>query len=799
MCAMCAMFDTRWRKTFRDAWGHRARTLLVVLAVALGLIGGGTVLNAWALVRTTTQAGYAASHPVAATLKLEPLDAGFLERVRRLPGIGAVRARRTVVATLQAGGERKTAVLRALDDVTRPDIGRLQDALGAWPPRDGEMMIEHSSLGYSGAVIGQNMVLTSAGKEPASLKVAGLVRDVSVAPGWMDHLVYGYVSQATLSRLGVPPTFDELQFTVTDPVPSRESVRRLAWRVKALAEAEGRRVGRIDVPVPGQHIHAAQIESLTLVQGAFGVLTLMVCGCLIVNLVSAMLAGQRRELGVMKAIGASERQLAAHILVLAAGLGVLAVAVALPVAAWLGRLYGSFQGELLNFPVDRYAIPAWAPMVQAAIGIGLPVLAAAWPVARACRQPVADALRETGLPASTSGSTSCSRARRWLQGVHLARPQLLSLHNAFRQRLRFCLSLLALAVAGAVFVGAGNLRVAVKHSVDLLFDAQRYDISLRVTVPRPARDLVAAAAAVPGVAVAEAWGGASAALADQDGTVGNAFSLLAVPVHSRVLAPVLRAGRWLQGDEHDGVVIGSALLKDNPGLQPGQRMPLLIEGKPVSLRIVGIVDSGPEALAYTSQSEPVAWRGGELASILLVRARNRSDAGQLQLIQRLRAALENQGVAVGASHLLSDSRQGIEDHLQMVVSFLGMMGWVMIVVGGMGLASTMSVAVLERQREIGVLRAIGASGGAILGMVQLEGLVMALLGWLLSLPLSVPVSVLLGEAFGSVMFAVPTSLTPEPGGALRWLALVTAVSVLACAWPAWQAMRMPVVKALQYE
>jgi putative ABC transport system permease protein len=383
--------------------------------------------------------------------------------------------------------------------------------------------------------------------------------------------------------------------------------------------------------------------------------------------------------------------------------------------------------------------------------------------------------------------------------VRLARPQLLALHNAFRQRLRFWLSLLALAVAGAVFVGAGNLRVAVKHSVDLLFDAQRYDLTLRVTVPMSPRDLEAAAAAVPGVAVAEAWGRASAGLADHDGTVGNAFDLLAVPVHSRVLAPMLRNGRWLLDDEHDSVVIGSALLKDNPGLQPGQRMPLLIEGRPVSLRIVGVVDSGPEALAYTSQSKLVAWRGGELASILLVRASDRSDAGQLELIHRLRASLENQGVAVAASRLLSGSRQGIEDHLQMVVSFLGMMGWVMIVVGGMGLASTMSVGVLERQREIGVLRAIGASGRTIMGMVQLEGLVMALLGWLLSLPLSVPVSVLLGDAFGRVMFTVPTSLTPEPSGALRWLALVTAVSVLSCAWPARQAMRMPVVQALQYE
>jgi putative ABC transport system permease protein len=262
---------------------------------------------------------------------------------------------------------------------------------------------------------------------------------------------------------------------------------------------------------------------------------------------------------------------------------------------------------------------------------------------------------------------------------------------------------------------------------------------------------------------------------------------------------MLRCGRWLLDDEPDSVVIGSALLKDNPDLRLGQRMPLLIEGKPVALRIVGIVDSGPDALAYTSQSAPVAWRGGELASILVIRASDRGQAGQLELIHRLRASLESQGVVVGASRLQSDSRQGIEDHLQMVVSFLGMMGWVMIVVGGMGLASTMSVGVLERQREIGVLRAIGASGGAILGMVQLEGLVMALLGWLLSLPLSLPVSVLLGEAFGRVMFAIPTSLTPELGGALRWLGLVTAVSVLACAWPARQAMRMPVVKALQYE
>lgn len=111
----------------------------------------------------------------------------------------------------------------------------------------------------------------------------------------------------------------------------------------------------------------------------------------------------------------------------------------------------------------------------------------------------------------------------------------------------------------------------------------------------------------------------------------------------------------------------------------------------------------------------------------------------------------------------------------------------------------MSVAVLERQREIGVLRAIGAPGRTIPGMVRLEGLTMALLGWLLSPRLSVPISAVLARGFASVMFPVPASLLPEPAGALRWLALVTVASLIACAWPARQAMRLSVVRALQYE
>jgi putative ABC transport system permease protein len=123
----------------------------------------------------------------------------------------------------------------------------------------------------------------------------------------------------------------------------------------------------------------------------------------------------------------------------------------------------------------------------------------------------------------------------------------------------------------------------------------------------------------------------------------------------------------------------------------------------------------------------------------------------------------------------------------------------MIVVGGLGLASTMSLAVLERTREIGVLRAIGAPHRSIHPMIQIEGLVIALLSWALALPLSVPMSVVLELAFGRIMLETPVNLVPEASGMVRWFGVVVVVSLISCAWPALRATRIPTAKALAFE
>lgn len=789
------MFDRRWRKVLGDLWLHRWRSLLVVAAVAIGLTGSGIVLNAWALVQRATDLGYRASLPVSATLAVSGLDGIDLGPLRAHPDIAAVRLRRALPALVRADGAWRKALIYAFDDFESAAIGRLTREVGSWPPAAGAIVIEHSSLDYAGATVGAGLAVRVGEQPPQSLKVDGIARDVSLAPGWMEHLVYAYASTDTLAQLGAPTGFDELQIRVRDDGADRAAVRRVAAAAKTWLEAAGARVGAIDVPEPGEHIHAAQMDSLLLTQGVFGLLSLLVCAFLVVNLISAMLAGQAREIGVMKTLGASPGQIGRMYLALALILGALASLIALPAALVAGRAYAGVKAEMLNFPIDGHAVPWWAIALQLAVGCLLPVMAAALPVRRAVRMSVGAALRDIGIVAPASGL----QLRRVIAVGGLSRPLLLAIGNAFRRRQRMALTVSALALGGAVFLGAQSLRLAVRGSVDQIFDTQHFDLALRLDRPQAAASLQAAALAVAGVERAEAWRGARAVLGSGDEGLPDSISLTGVPANTAMLAPIIDAGRWLQVDDDQALVVSRRLLKQQPSLRLGSTVALTIAGQTEPWRVVGVVDAGPQSLAYVPRATLDRRFGNGDAGSLMVALAATGQALQLDTTLRLRAALDAAGMTVAGSQLLAENRRVLDDHLLMVVDFLGAMGWLMLVVGGMGLASTMSLGVLERTREIGVLRAIGAGHGAIMTLIQVEALVVATLSWLIAIPLSVPMSLSLGAAFGRIMFSVPPVYLPGATAVFVWLGLMLLIAVVACAWPALRAIRVPTARALSYE
>ena len=127
------------------------------------------------------------------------------------------------------------------------------------------------------------------------------------------------------------------------------------------------------------------------------------------------------------------------------------------------------------------------------------------------------------------------------------------------------------------------------------------------------------------------------------------------------------------------------------------------------------------------------------------------------------------------------------------------MALLIALVGGLGMTSTMSINVFERTREIGVMRAIGASSGAIMRLVLVEGMLIGVISWILGAILAYPIAKILGYAVGVSMLKSPLKFVFALDGLLVWLALMLVISVLASALPARNATRLTVREVLAYE
>jgi putative ABC transport system permease protein len=123
-------------------------------------------------------------------------------------------------------------------------------------------------------------------------------------------MVYGYVARETLIDLGEEARLDQLVFVAAEQRLDEQHVRRVAEEVAAWLDSRGHAVRRVDVPPPGKHPHADIMGLLLLVQASFGLFALLLSGVLVVNLLTASMASQVRQVGVMKAIGASRAQVA---------------------------------------------------------------------------------------------------------------------------------------------------------------------------------------------------------------------------------------------------------------------------------------------------------------------------------------------------------------------------------------------------------------------------------------------------------------------------------------------------------
>ena len=157
------------------------------------------------------------------------------------------------------------------------------------------------------------------------------------------------------------------------------------------------------------------------------------------------------------------------------------------------------------------------------------------------------------------------------------------------------------------------------------------------------------------------------------------------------------------------------------------------------------------------------------------------------------------GGIFGGQDTASETTAAIVANFSMISTLLTIMAAVIGFVGGIALSGVLSLNVLERTREIGVMRAIGATSVAIVGIFIAEGVLVGVLSWLIAAPLSYPGALVFNNLVSKTLFQIPLDFDYSTGGMVGWLAIVVVLSALASLWPALSATQVTVREALAYE
>jgi putative ABC transport system permease protein len=806
-----ALVSPRWRKVLADLWGNKLRTLLVVLSITVGVFSVGMVYSSYLMFARDLALSWQSAAPASASVYADPFDQELVDSIRSLRGVKEAEGRRNVdLRVLTAGGEWRQMFLIAIPDYQKQKVNLVRSESGAWPPSDGDVLLERSSLVELGVKTGGSIQVETAAGRKRTLKVTGVVYDSSQTPSMFSGRSYGYINMDTLEKLDEERRLDQVNFVVepwvlqgkeTAPI---EAVGRRAW---SKLEQGDTTVFWLQVNKPGEHQLQGIINALIMLLTVLGVLSLLLGTFLLVNTVSAILTQQVRQIGIMKAVGARRKQIFRMYLLLVGAYGVLALVVAAPLGALAANAVTGFMAQVFNFNSGGLELPPQVLLLEATAAIMVPILAAIWPIWRGTGITVREAVSDYPL-----GSVAPQgRMDIWIDRLlarldRLPRPVLLSLRNTFRRKLRLALTLLTLTVAGTVFMAVFSIRSSLYSTLDDAFDYFHYDVSVGFTENYRATRIEHEVLKVPGVKAAESWGFSSGRVLrddrkqSEDDASKNVF-ILAPPVSTTMIQPRIIEGRWLVEQDESALVVNTETLKDSPQLQVGSPAVIKIGTRKLRFTVVGIAKStltGPIVYAPYPWFTGAIQEAGGARSVQIV-AQSADPREQINLGRKLEEHLKKNNLRVQNVDITWDQKQRIRSQFDILTVFLLLMAVLLAVVGALGLMGTMGINVLERTREIGIMRAIGASGVAIGKVFVVEALCIGILSWLLGAILALPVAMLLSYQVGVLFLQSPLAFSFSFLGVGIWLVLSTLLSVLASLMPAWNAARLSVREVLSYE
>ncbi|MFI6421330.1 ABC transporter permease [Streptomyces sp. NPDC050842] len=853
------------KTSLRNFLAHKGRMALSAVAVLLSVafVSGTLVFTdtmnttfdklfaSTASDVTVSPKGAAANDETPQSGRPESLPASLVEQVRKAEGVQAAQGgiASTSVTVVDAGnknvGPTSGAPTIALN--WSPNELRSVELVSGHEPRGPtDVVVDGATAEKHGLKLGDEL-RTIAVDGDFTARISGIVDFKVTNPG--ATLVYYDTATAQRELLGKEGLFTQVQADakpgVSDDALKADIAAAVGDGYKLQTAAEAADAGREDV--------AGFLDVMKYAMLGFAGIAFLVGIFLIVNTFSMLVAQRTREIGLMRAIGSSRKQINRSVLVEALLLGIVGsvagVAAGVGLAVGLMKLMSSMGMELST----RDLTVAWTtPAVGLALGIVVTVLAAYIPARRAGKVSPMAALRDAGTPADGRAGrvrgglglalTAAGAAALWaatradeagpgslwlglgvvlsLLGFIVIGPLLaggvvralgvvvlrvfgpvgrMAERNALRNPRRTGATgaalMIGLALVACLSVVGSSMVASATDELDRSVGA---DFIVQSGTGQPiVPQAQAALEKVPGLDHVTEYKWAVATITDPRGRTKTADLAATDPTYVQDLRREISSGTLADAYGTDAMSVGSEYATEH-GVKVGDVLTVAFKGgEKAKLKVAaitvdtGTVDNGAMYTNVTTLARYVPVDRMPHSLLLLASAKDGQETQAYEAVKKALAPYP-QYKASNQADYKEDLKSQVGQLLNIVYGLLALA----IVVAILGVVNTLALSVVERTREIGLMRAIGLSRRQLRRMIRLESVVIALFGALLGLGLGMgwgtaAQKLLALEGLGVLEIPWPTILTVFVGSAF--------VGLFAALVPAFRAGRMNVLNAIASE
>lgn len=795
------------KKTLSDFSSRWSRTILTLGGLVIGIAGVIGVSSCLIILSNDLTENYTRTNPHNVEGIVGTLTAEQLARLPNIPGVAEVEERRRVSTRIEIReGLWFPATLFVVEDFDNVRIDKFEPESGQWPARENEILIERDGRFFLQAALGTVLNVRLPTGETTTLDYVGQVHDAGQAPSRMERQIYGYITRETYNAWSLPDQKTRVLMTIDEAVVGQSAAAAGphgvapdapdVYAANHLAPVmEYMEVEFVSAAVNDttQHPHEFQMKSIVSLFSGLLITALVLCGALSVNLIDSILTAEVRNIGIMKALGARSGKIFRSYLLSMGLLGGIAALIGLSFSLNIGRQTAQFVSSILNFELLTQSNPLWLAPAVVGLSLVIPLTLAAWRVNQAIKKPVREALQNDDHIEQDGGQLLASKIVRWMPLLPRT-----ALRNLFRSPRRSLLTVILVVIGMVSFLMAANIRSSLLDTVDAVKRSQLSNVQAYFKDPVVPAEMSDWLSRYNEIDRLEFRNARSSRLLEVGSFVGRSQLVSFLPAENTMLNPDLMAGEWIDQDRPAGIVVSNLIYLESDDVEIGSVFDLEVDGNRVAVTVIGVIKEfgggaiyAPESLANELGIDMQTRNG------VFIRLRNQSPQTQARFSRQLEADLIAAGNNMSAVRTTSNLELVVEGHLDIIARVLEIVAAVMLTVSFLGLASATSVNVIERNRETGVLKAIGGSSGTVRRIFVWESVFIAIAGWGVAILLAPIPSKFVSTVFGMVIVQYPfnyeASYWAMPGALLVGLV----IAIVASWVPAHTATRKSIRAAVQ--